>query len=44
MLATLADAAFTVLGPDELKQRRHALAQRLTDARPNAVKHRDPGR
>ncbi len=32
MPATLVDAAFTVLGPDELKQRCHTLAQRLTNA------------
>lgn len=36
MFAPLVDAAFTVLGPDELKQRRHTLAQRRTDACPDA--------
>ena len=32
MLATLVDEAFTVLEPNELKQRCHTIAQRLTDA------------
>ena len=32
MLATLVDEAFTVLEPNELKQRCHTIAQRLTNA------------